>query len=112
MHAVVWRHSLHDAVAAKTMASDNVFGVKASFRTFSERQNVSHTFEQQTHSQFYMRDARTLNVARRTTPKIVEKVSKYVKYYFVNYSCLHGMAAGHINLGRQRAPDHSNRKYR
>ena len=42
-------------VAAKKMASDNVFRVGASFRTFVEMQNALRLFEQQTHSQFYMR---------------------------------------------------------
>ena len=72
------------------MASDNVFRVGASFRTFDEMQNALRLFEQQTHSQFYMRDARTLNAAKKTTPNVVEKASKDVKYYFVKYSCLHG----------------------
>ena len=74
----------------KIMASDNVFRVGASFRTFDEMQNALRLFEQQTHSQFYMRDARTLNAAKKTTPNVVEKASKDVKYYFVKYSCLHG----------------------
>ena len=57
-------------VAAKKMASDNVFRVGASFRTFVEMQNALRLFEQQTHSQFYMRDARTLNAAKKTTPNV------------------------------------------
>ncbi|KAI0229295.1 hypothetical protein LSAT2_020313, partial [Lamellibrachia satsuma] len=36
------------------------------------------------------KDARTLNAAKKTTPKIAEKASKDVKYYFVKYSCHHG----------------------
>ena len=67
------------------MASDNVFRVATSFRTFVEMQNALHLFEQQTHSQFYIRDARTLNAAKKTTPNIVEKEPKDVQY-----SCLHG----------------------
>ena len=55
-HAIVWRHSPHET---KIMASDNVFRVGASFRTFDKMQNALRLFEQQTHSQFYMRDART-----------------------------------------------------
>ena len=68
--------------AAKKMA-DNMFGVGASFRTFVEMQNALHLFAH-SHSKFYMRDARTLNAAKKTTPNIVEKASKDVKY-----SCLH-----------------------
>ena len=48
-------------VAAKKMASDNVSRVGASFRTFVKLQNALCLFEPQRHSQFYIRDARTLS---------------------------------------------------
>ena len=39
------------------LVSYNVFIVGASVRTFVEFQNALHLFEQQTHSQFYTKDA-------------------------------------------------------
>ena len=33
-----------------------------------------------------MRDARTLNAAKKTTPNIAEKASKDVQYYFIKGS--------------------------
>ena len=92
--------------------------VGASFRTFVEMQNALHFFEQQTHSQFYMRDARTLNAAKKTTPNIAEKASKNVQYYFkyglrLSTRASESMAADRISLGlgRRPAPDRNNRKY-
>jgi len=42
------------------LVSDKYFlGVGESVRTFVELQNALHLFEQQMHSQFYMRDAWT-----------------------------------------------------
>ena len=64
----VMRMPSYGATRQKNMASDNVFRVGASFRTFSEMQNALHTFEQQTHNQFYMRDpeSRTRDPDSRT----------------------------------------------
>ena len=54
------------------MKSDNVFCVGSSFPHF--RRGCT-SFEDNTHSQFYTRDARTLTAAARLTPKIAEKAN-------------------------------------
>ena len=38
------------------LVTDSVFRVGTSVRTFIELQNALHLFEQQTHSQFYIRE--------------------------------------------------------
>ena len=54
------------------MKSDNVFCVGSSFPHF---RRAFTSFEDNTHSQFYTRDARTLTAAARLTPKIAEKAN-------------------------------------
>ena len=41
-------------------------------------------------SQFYFRDSRTLTQAKKTTPRIVEKMKETLKYMFITYSCVYG----------------------
>ena len=62
LHSLLYSFSTHGHYSIgmrmpSLLVSDNVFKVGASVRTFVELQNVLHLFEQQTHSQFYMRDA-------------------------------------------------------
>ena len=47
-------------------------------------------FQLKTCSQFYVRDSRTLAQAKKTTPRIVEKMKEPLKYTFITYSCIHG----------------------
>ena len=67
-----------------------MFCVGSTFSSFSLFRTAFSTFEDNTHSEFYTRDARTLTAAVRLTPKIAEKANKDLKYYFIKYACIHG----------------------
>ena len=57
------------------------------------------SFEDNTHSQFYTRDARTLTAAARLTPKIAEKANTDLTTSSDTHVCIHG---GSTDIGRRR----------
>ena len=77
-----------------TLVSDNVFRVGASVRTFVELQNALHFFEQQTHSQFYMR--RLSFALERGKENVVSVISLTVTGRFGpnHYSKIGGVSLG------------------
>ena len=81
------------------MKLDNVFCVGSSFPHF---RRAFTSFEDNTHSQIYTRDARTSTAAARLTPKIAEKANTDLNTSSdrgLQYTCIHG---GSIDISRRR----------
>ena len=64
--------------------------VGAKFHSFIELKNVLDCFQKANFCQFYVRDSRTLQQAKKFSPKLIQSVPEELKYTFVNYSCIHG----------------------
>ena len=64
--------------------------VGAKFQSFIELKNALDRFQRANSCQFYVRDSRTLQQAKKFSPKLVQTVAEELKYTFVNYSCIHG----------------------
>ena len=63
-----------------------MFCVGSTFSSFPHSRRAFTTFEDNTHSEFYTRDARTLKAAARITPKKAEKANTDLKYYYIKYT--------------------------
>ena len=64
--------------------------VGAKFQSFIELKNALNSFQKANFCQFYVRDSRTLQQAKKFSPKLIQTVPEELKYTFVNYSCIHG----------------------
>ena len=64
--------------------------VGTKFQSFTELKNALDCFQRANFCQFYVRDSRTLQQARKFSPKLIQTVPEELKYNFVNYSCIHG----------------------
>ena len=66
------------------------FGVGDQFSSFLELDEKVKLFSAHHYTQLWMRDARTLDAARKRTPKRVQAVKPELVYYSVKYCCIHG----------------------
>ena len=69
---------------------DTLLTVGAKFHSFIELKNALDCFQKANFCQFYVRDSRTLQQAKKFSPKLIQSVPEELKYTFVNYSCIHG----------------------
>ena len=60
------------------------------YESWDLAKKASEDFQLKMCSQFYVHDSRTLAQAKKTTPRIVEKMKEQLKYTFITYSCIHG----------------------
>jgi len=69
------------------MAGRDIIEVGDTFTTFSDFEEKLKLYERKHFAQFYRRDARTIQAARK---RITRPLTDAIKYYEVRYCCVHG----------------------
>ena len=72
---------------ARKSAEEPVFGLGVSFSSYEELERTLKSFEANTYSKFWKREARTIEAARKRTYR---HLSPTLKYYQLKYTCIHG----------------------
>ena len=60
------------------------------FQSYEELSERIREFDAQNHIQFYHRDSRTLQGAKKCAPSSVEKANVSLKYFTIDLACLFG----------------------
>ena len=60
------------------------------FSSFDTLSNKIKRAEDASFVQLYLRDSRTLDAAKKRTPKIAAQASEILKYHSITYSCIFG----------------------
>lgn len=75
--------------ANSSSSSDDV-SVGLKFSSWKKVREAVDDLQRKKFCQFYVRDSRTLNQARKFSPKLVNKVPESLKYTFIHFACIHG----------------------
>ena len=66
------------------------FTSSESFSSFVLLKEAIKKYEDTNFVKLWIRDARTIEAARKSVPKKAAVIAPQIKYYFIKYCCIHG----------------------
>nr|XP_047132052.1 uncharacterized protein LOC124811038 [Hydra vulgaris] len=66
------------------------FACKDIFLSFEDLKSTIKKYEDSHFVQLWIRDAKTIEAARKTIPRKAASIAPQIKYYYIKYCCIHG----------------------